>query len=357
MINRRSFARFAAAAGLAGAAAPFITEASTRATSRELPLIRPRALREGDTVGLVLPASMEFDTHEIEMAREQLEALGFQVRVGQNAVNRHGYFAGTDRERSADVNAMFADPAIDGIFCYTGGWGTPRILPFLDYEMIRRNPKVIIGFSDITALINVIHQRTGLVTFHGPVASTNFEPYSLANMRRVIMSSEPIGTLTNPPKRETELVQRRYRTWTLRGGTASGRVVGGNLTLMAALMGTPYEIDTSNAILFLEDVREAIYRVDRMLTQLAQGGSFERIAGVAFGFCSDCPAERASFSLEQVLEDHFGRLGVPVFAGLAFGHIEQKLTLPIGMNCTIDADAGTVTIAEAAVVAPVTSRI
>lgn len=350
MISRRLFARTAAlAAGAVAAAGPLAAQGRTtvRAATGGA-LIKPRRLQPGDTVGMVLPASMEFETHELSVGIEQLEALGFKVKVGANAAAKHGYFAGTDEQRAADVNSMFADPEVDGIFAYTGGWGTPRLLPLLDYEMIRRNPKVLIGFSDVTALVNVIHQKTGLVTFHGPVASSNLEPWTLENMNRVLTSADPIGVLANPPKRESELIQRRFRTWAIREGRATGRLVGGNLTLLAALMGTPWEVDTRGAILLLEDVREAVYRVDRMLTQLAQGGKFADLRGVVFGYCSNCPAE-GGFSLEEVLRDHFERLGIPVFAGLAFGHIEQKLTLPIGLDATMDAAAGTLTIAESAV--------
>lgn len=347
-LNRRDLLRTAAVAG-AALSAPFsLVEARQERSGRRL--LKPKKLQPGDTVGMVLPASLEFEANELSIGVDNLEALGFRVRVGEHARDRHGYFAGRDLDRAADINAMFADPEVDGVFTYTGGWGSPRLLPHLDYDTIRRNPKVLIGFSDVTALINTIHQRTGLVTFHGPVASSNLEPYSLENLRRVIMNSDPIGTLSNPPKPDNALIQRRYRTYTIRGGRARGPIVGGNLTLLTAVMGTPYEVATDGAILFLEDVREAVYRVDRMLTQLSLGGKLQNVAGVVFGYCTNCPAERSSFSLEQVLRHHLEPLGVPVFAGFAFGHLEQKLTLPIGIEATIDAEAGTVTIDEAAVV-------
>ena len=349
-MNRRHFLRSSVAAGALAAAPPLTLVAAQASTPAARGLIKPKALVPGDTIGMVVPASMEFDTHRLGIGVDNLRALGFEVKVGENAANRHGYFAGTDAERASDINAMFADPEVDGIFAYTGGWGTPRLLPHLDYEMIRRNPKVIIGFSDITALVNAIHQRTGLVTFHGPNAASNYEPYTLGNMRRVIMSREPIGTLANPEKRDSELIQRRFRTYTIRGGKARGRLVGGNLTLLAALMGTPWEVDTDGAILFLEDTHEAIYRIDRMLTQLSLGGKFNGLRGVLFGYCTDCPAERASFSLEQLLTNQFAPLGIPVLGGLAFGHIEQKLTFPLGIEAELDADAGVLTIPEAAVV-------
>ncbi|HVT03908.1 MAG TPA: LD-carboxypeptidase, partial [Thermoanaerobaculia bacterium] len=261
-----------------------------------------------------------------------------------------GYFAGTDRDRASDINTMFANPGINGIFCYTGGWGSPRVLPFLDFEMIARNPKVIIGYSDITALLNAIHQRTGLVTFHGPVASSTFEKYSVDNFRRVVMSSEPIGVLENPPKKEDQLVDKTNRILHIVPGKATGRLAGGNLSLLAATMGTPYEIDSEGAILLIEDTHEEPYRIDRMLTQLALGGKFSRVAGVVFGRCTECNVTGPSFSIEEVLRGRFSSLGVPVISGLSFGHIEQKLTLPIGIPATLDAATGTLNIAEASVV-------
>jgi muramoyltetrapeptide carboxypeptidase len=346
MLNRRAFVRLATAGAVATAAAPAVIAHSAQP---RLPLLKPKRLKEGDTVGLVLPASLSFEAGDIARAKEQLEAIGFQVKVGQHAYARQASFAGTDRQRAADLNAMFADPAINGISCFTGGWGTPRILPYLDYELIRKNPKVLIGYSDITALINSVQMKTGLVTFHGPVADSRMEPYTLGNFRRVVMSAEPIGTLANPPKRDEDLINREHRVVTIRGGRAKGRIVGGNLTLIASTMGTPYEIDTNGALLFLEDVDEKLYRVDRMLTQLWLAGKFEKIAGFAFGRCTECPAGGPSLSLGEILEERFGALGVPAISGLAFGHIEKKLTLPLGLEGTLDADAGTLTIAESAV--------
>jgi muramoyltetrapeptide carboxypeptidase len=349
MIDRRSFARLASvvACGAAAASAAEIAGApSSRRTTRTL--LKPRRLAAGDTVGLVLPASSTLESDDISFAKEQMEALGLNVVIGAHAYDRHGYFAGRDRDRADDLNRMFANDAVAGIVCYTGGWGSPRVLPYLDYDLIAKKPKVLIGYSDITALLNAIHQRTGLVTFHGPVASSSFDPYSLENFRKTVMTAEPIGLLSPPPKKPAELVDRVNRVLRLRPGKATGKLVGGNLTLLASLMGTPYEIETAGAILFAEDVREEVYRIDRMLTQLALGGKFDDMAGFAFGRCTDCRA--TSFSLEDVLRDRFGSGPKPAISGLAFGHIEQKLTLPIGVQATLDADAGTLTIEEAAVV-------
>jgi muramoyltetrapeptide carboxypeptidase len=342
MLSRRDFTRALSMSAVAPAllAAP---------SSSRKAIIKPKRLAPGDTVGLVSPATAVFESDEIALAKEQLEMVGFKVAIGKHAYDRWGYFAGRDRDRAADINAMFADDSVAGVVCFTGGWGSPRVLPYLDYDLIARKPKVIIGYSDITALLNAIHQKTGLVTFHGPVGASAFEPYSLENFKRVVMTAEAAGNLAPPPKKPTELVDRANRIVRLAPGKASGRLVGGNLTMIATAMGTPYEIETAGAIVFLEDVTEELYRIDRMLTQLALGGKFDRVAGIVFGRCSRCDFKGPTFSLEEILRDRFGPLPVPAISGLSFGHIEQKLTLPIGISATLDADAGTLTIDEAAV--------
>ncbi len=313
-------------------------------------VIKPKRLAMGDTVGIVLPAGAAFDAEDISFAREQMEAIGFKVVVGAHATDKWGYFAGRDRDRAADINAMFADDRVAGIVCYTGGWGSPRVLPHLDYDLIARKPKVVIGYSDITALLNAITKRTGLVTFHGPVGSSMFDAYTLENFRRVVMTPEPPGLLDPPAKKPNELVDRTNRIMRIAPGKGSGRLVGGNLTLVAAVMGTPYELDTTGAILFLEDTHEELYRMDRMLSQLALGGKLDRLAGFVFGRCTQCEVKGPTFSLGEILRDRFAGAKYPAISGVSFGHIEQKLVLPIGVTATLDGDAGTLRLDEAAVV-------
>jgi muramoyltetrapeptide carboxypeptidase len=349
-MNRRDFARLLSLSTAAVASLGASGGASTApAAPKRRAAVKPKRLAVGDTVGLVLPASAAFAPDEIAFAREQLEAVGFKVVLGKHVRDRWGYFAGRDRDRAADINDMFADDAVAGVICYTGGWGSPRVLPFLDYELIARHPKVLLGFSDITALLNAVHQRSDLVTFHGPVGGSTFEPYTLENFKRVVMTAEAAGTLQQPPKRPNELIDRTNRIVKLAPGRASGPLVGGNLTMIASIMGSPYELDTNGVILFLEDTHEEPYRVDRMLTQLALGRKLDTLAGFVWGRCTDCAPQGISFSLEEILRDRFGSLGIPAIAGLSFGHIEQKLTLPIGVQATLDGEAGTLTIDEAAV--------
>jgi len=344
MLNRRDFARLSITAAAAAAASPRINAATATPAA-----IKPKRLAPGDTVGLVLPASAAFEADEIQFAKEQMEAIGFKVVIGPHAFDKWGYFAGHDRDRAADINQMFADDAVSGIVCYTGGWGSPRVLPYLDYDLIRRKPKVLIGYSDITALLNAVHKKTGLITFHGPVGASTYDPFTLENFRRVVMTPEPAGLLPTPSKKPNELVDRTNRILKITKGTATGPLIGGNLTMIATLMGSPYQPDSTGAILFLEDVHEEPYRIDRMLTTLALGGMFDKPAAIIFGRCSDCGVKGPSLSLEEILRDRFGALPVPVISGLSFGHIEQKLVLPIGARATLDADAGTVRVEEGAV--------
>ncbi|MEA2164953.1 MAG: muramoyltetrapeptide carboxypeptidase [Thermoanaerobaculia bacterium] len=341
MLTRRDFAKLTVTA-----AAITATKSANAAIT---PTIKPKKLSPGDTVGLVLPATAAFESDEIQFAKEQMEAIGFKVVIGKHAFDKWGYFAGHDRDRADDINQMFADDQVSAVVCYTGGWGSPRVLPYLDYDLIRRKPKVLIGYSDITALLNAVHKKTGLITFHGPVGGSTFDPFTLDNFRKAVMSSDPIGLLPIPSKKPNELVDRTNRIIKIAPGKATGPLIGGNLTMIATLMGTPYQPDTSGAIVFLEDVHEEPYRIDRMLTTLSLGGMFDKCAGVIFGRCSDCAPKGQSFSLEEILRDRFGSLPIPSISGLSFGHIEQKLVLPIGARATLDADAGTVRVEEGGV--------
>jgi muramoyltetrapeptide carboxypeptidase len=267
-------------------------------------------------------------------------------------LGRYGYLAGTDQNRAADVNAMFADPEVKAIFAIRGGWGCARILPYLDYAMIRANPKLLIGYSDITALHMALAAKSGIVSIHGPTGGSAWGKKTVELFREVVFDA---GTplLENPISGDDRLAQRKWRTRTLYAGKARGRLLGGNLTVLSALVGTPYLPDFSGAILFLEDVDEAEYRIDRMLTQLGQAGILRKLAGVVFGQCTDCVARNGSsyggFTLNDVLRQHIGTLGVPAFQGGFFGHIADQFSLPEGVMAEIDADTGTMRLLESAV--------
>jgi len=314
-------------------------------------VIKPPMLKQGDKVGMVAPASNAYEPEEILIAKETMEQYGFQVELGKYINAQNGYLAGTDQQRAEDINTMFRRPDIKGIMTFSGGYGCSRILPLLDYAAIRKNPKVIIGHSDITALLLAIHRQTGLVTFHGSSGLTGVNQYAIASFKNTIMANNPIGQVARPPNNN-----RNNRLITIRSGIATGQLVGGNLTLVTNLLGTPYEPDTRGKIFFLEDIGEEPYRVDRMLTQLWLAGKFQQAAGIALGHFVDCvPKEyQASFyqtiSLENILRDRFDSLKIPTLYNLMFGHVTDNAVLPLGAIATLDATAKTLSINENAVI-------
>ncbi len=308
-------------------------------------IIKPRRLRPGDTVVLLNPAGATFSREDADIATGHLQALGLKVRRAPHLLDRRGYLAGSDRDRADDVNRQFADSEVSGLIALRGGWGCARILGLLDYSQIRSHPKVVLGFSDITALHMAIHSQTGLVTFHGPVGTSNWTPFTTANMRRVILEGQA-PVFTNPPGEQPD--GSRHPVRTIRPGRARGPLLGGNLTVLAALMGSRFLPAWAGAILFLEDVGEDIYRIDRMLTQLKLAGVLDQISGLVFGHCTECrPGSGAdSLTLDEVMEDHLLPLGIPAWRGAMIGHIDDQLTLPLGIPAEIDARAGTIRLLE-----------
>ncbi len=277
--------RFIGNAALAAGLLPFARWSSAAAPPPGRLL--PAPLRKGDTVALVSPSAATDEALSLQLAREAMEALGFKVAPGMHMASRRGHLAGTDAERAGDLNAAFADPGIKAIVCVRGGSGAARLLPLIDYDAVRRNPKVLLGYSDITALHNALLAQAGLVTFHGPIGSGSWNRFNVDQFRRVFLDRELV-TYRNAVDAGDELVPRKNRTVAITGGKARGELVGGNLTVLTALAGSPYLPDVSGKILFLEDVSEAPYRVDRMFSTLKLMGALDRIAGFVFGECTDC---------------------------------------------------------------------
>lgn len=336
MINRREFISAVGAISLV-----------PRATSAAFPLIKPPRIKPGDRVGLVSPATAAFETEPTKIWIDALESLRLEVILGKNYYARHGYFAGEDEARASDINAFFAEPSVKMIFA-RGGWGSPRLLPLLDYEMIRANPKVLLGYSDATALITAVHVKTGLVTFHGP---SPLNVFSAEHFRRVVMNGESY-LLENPTfLTENTLVQTENRIQTITSGKASGHILGGNLSLLTAVTGSGYLPKWDNSILFIEDVDEAVYRVDRMMTELALTGVLDKISGFVFGRCTECGSSGSfgSLTMEQMIAEHIRPRGIPAFSGTMIGHIDEQFTIPLGIDVEIDADAGTIELLEAGV--------
>ena len=306
-----------------------------------------KRLKIGDTIGLIGPSGTVREAGAVDQAIAYMKELGFRVKVGESAHAKYGYLSGTDEVRARDINAMFADPEVDAIVCTRGGYGTMRMLDLLDYDVIRANPKVFVGFSDITALHIAFFEKCGLVTFHGPMA-TRWKPefadgFTQPAFYNAVMKAQPLGKLVNAP----DYHERK----TVNSGCAEGLLVGGNLSLIAGTIGTPYEINTKDRILFIEEIGERTYCVDRMLTQLRLAGKFEDCAGIVFGDFNDCPVEYPEFglTLEEVIRDVAAPCGKPIFTGLQAGHVSPKLTLPLGTCCRMDADSCTLEVLEAAV--------
>ncbi|MDA0897619.1 MAG: LD-carboxypeptidase [Proteobacteria bacterium] len=345
-MTRRELLATVGSLAVAATVYPALANAADNANNR-----KPQRLRPGMTVGLVTPASNVPEDQELHIAMDLVRSLGFIAKPSANLFSRTQYLAGTDKQRADDLNAMFADPEVDAIFCVRGGYGSGRLLRYLDYDMIAANPKVILGYSDITAILNAIYLRTGLITFHGPIAGGNFSDYTYDQYNRVLVEPTSTTEIGNPPVFETRpgVVDWENRLTPIVSGSAEGHLVGGNLSLVVTLLGTPFEPNFDGAILFLEDVSEPPYSVDRMLTHLWMTGKLERVAGIVLGKFTDDDYDSNTFSMEQVIRDRFEPLGIPTLRGTMIGHIEDKSVVPIGIQARLDVDAGTLTLLEAAV--------
>lgn len=304
------------------------------------PIIKPPRLKVGDTIGLINPAAFSYP-QEIEPIKQILSQLGLKVKLGTHIFDRYGYLGGKDPDRAADVNAMFADSSVQAILTVQGGWGCNRILPLLDYQLIRNNPKIIIGFSDITSLLLAIYARSGVITFHGPVGISTWSPFTVDYVKQVLLNGKAI-TMQNSSQIKVE---------TITPGKSRGKLVGGNLSVLAAMVGSNYLPDWKNSILFVEELGEEVYRLDRMLTQLKLAGILDQISGFIFGQCIKCEPEepKESLTLEQMLFEHIRPLNIPAWYGSMIGHVRDIFTLPVGAEVEIDAIAGTIKLLDSAV--------
>ena len=319
---------------LAGAAALTAAPAWPRSSKK------PPRLRIGDTVGVVSPASTLSSDDGLDRAEHWIRGMGLVPKFGPNAGGRHGYLAGTDAERAADLNAAYADPEVKAVFAVRGGWGGARILPLLDWQTIRASPKLLIGFSDITALHLAFAARAGFPTIHGGNATSSWRKASWESLWRLAFAADT--PILGGAEIEAE-TGRPARTVT--GGRASGRLLGGNLTILSTLMGTGWLPDLKGAVLFLEDVNEAEYRVDRMFQQLKLAGVLDSLAGIIFGQCTSCATtepDYTGFTIDQLIDHYFAPLGIPAISGFDSGHIANQLCLPSGARVELDADARTV---------------
>jgi len=296
------------------------------------PLLRPQKLVKGDFIGLITPASPVADSSLVERGVRYLESQGYRVVVGENVGKRYGYLAGTDEERAADLHSMFEKKEVKAIFCLRGGYGTPRLLSLINYKRIARNPKIFVGYSDVTALQLAFWTKCRLITFHGPMAGVEMaqqmDPFTEEMFWRCVTSSQRLGAI--PLSEDVQV---------LRKGEARGRLLGGNLSLLVSVLGTPYQPDFSGAIIFAEETSEEPYRVDRMMTHLHNAGVFRKASGLVLGQFTGCiptDATKPSLSTEEVLRNSAQKFAKPALANLPFGHAARTMTLPVGVRVRFD---------------------
>ncbi len=351
-MNKRQFLKQSALAlsllPLAGCSISSAASMPTHSESKNSPSrILPKALSKGDTVGLVSSSAATAERLELQLAQEAMQALGFKVKTGRFFADRRGHLAGRDTDRAADVNAMFADKEVKAVICLRGGSGAARILPLLDYDMIRQNPKPLLGYSDITALHNALLAKAGLVSFHGPNGTGSWNAFNVDQFERLFFQRELMHYQNDLTARD-ELVPRQNRTQVITPGVAKGALVGGNLTVLTALAGSPYLPDFSGKILFLEDIQEQPYRIDRMFSTLQLMGVLDKISGFIFGDCNNCVPGGGwgSLTLDDIFDDFIKPLGIPAYRGAMIGHIPRQFIVPVGAMAEMDASAGSFKLLE-----------
>jgi len=315
-------------------------------------LLKPERLCFGDTVGLVVPASPPPDPKAVDRAIEALERYGFKPKLGRHVRERHGFLAGDDRDRAADIMEMFADKQVKAIMCLRGGYGSARLLGRLDYDVIRCHAKIFSGFSDITSLHCAFAKKVAMISIHAPMLNGGLQApdlpeFTRASFFRTVMEATPSGSLVSGLEKKSVSI--------VRSGVAEGALIGGNLSVLCATIGTPYEPSFKNSILFLEDIGEQPYRLDRMLTHLLNAGVLQQLAGVAVGINRDCEDAKDSKRDEyrqtaaDVMKERLSELAVPVVTGLPFGHVALNATIPVGARARLDADNGDLIVLESAV--------
>lgn len=304
------------------------------------PKLLPKGLKRGDTIALTAPAGAIFNSQQISKIEKRLVGLGYKVIKGKTLTQQDGFLAGNDAFRLNELHSLFKDKTVKAIVAMRGGWGCARLLDKLDYELIKANPKIVMGYSDITSLLIAIQQKTGLITYHGPVGYSSWKEFSTLNVFKTLVKGKPF-IMENPLSHQDDLK-------TITHGKANGQLIGGNLTVITSLIGTNHEPIWRNTILFLEETGEEPYRIDRMLWQLKQAQVFEHINGLVIGAFTKCHAEfpEKSYTLTEVFNQHFKNSKFPVYKGAVIGHIVPKFTLPIGVKVEMDADNFTIRTLE-----------
>lgn len=310
--------------------------------------MKAKALEKGGTIGIISPSSPSYNKSSLYRGVETLEKWGYKVVLSKNIDIKNGFFAGTDLQRAEDFNEMFRRDDVDAIMVTRGGYGAARILKYLNFDIIKNNPKLFLGFSDITTFHLAINKLTGLVTFHGP-GMCNFNDeyltdYTHEYLKKAIFSKEPIGDIV--------LADKKKYVHAMNQGIAEGEIIGGNISILCSTLGTPYEVETDGKILFMEDLNTEPWVMDHMMAHLENAGKFKNVKGIVIGECVDCeprahnPNYYVDTSLEDIFEDYLKPLGIPILYGLPLGHTYDIATIPMGVNVRVDADHKKFTILE-----------
>jgi muramoyltetrapeptide carboxypeptidase len=340
MLSRRKFLGSATAVSVLSLA-PFANSWAGKTDyfrKKQKSVVLPKRLESGNVIGLVTPGG-PISEEQLASTVSKLDELGFKTFYEPGVLAEYGYFAGTDRQRADELMNMFRNNDVDAILCVRGGYGSIRILELLDYDVIRQNPKALIGYSDITALITAIYERSGLVAFHGPVGISSFNDFTLESFRNVLM--EPHDRYKFPYEREAETADNNeYDLYTINEGKAEGVLIGGNLSVLESMIGSAFEPDFEHKIVYLEETEEKIYRIDKMLFHLLSATNLRKAAGIAIGIFNGCGYKENDhqLTLKQAISDLLTPLSIPVSYGLPFGHINSKITLPTGVPARLNAN-------------------
>lgn len=350
MLNRRTFIRKSGAAtallagGSMGLNAGKITGPDPTKGIKKARIL-PRALGKGDLIGLVTPGS-PITEEQLEDAIRKIEGLGYRTYYKESVLSKYGYFAGKDQERADELMDMFVNEEVKGIWCVRGGYGSIRILKLLDFQKIEQNPKVFIGYSDITALLTSVYEQTGLVNYHGPLGVSEFNDFSVTSLEKVIV--KPGKKYKYPYKREENTeTNPEFDRYTIKGGKAEGELIGGNISVLDSMIGSSFEPDFKDKIVYLEEIEEKTYKVDKMLFHLLEATKLRKAAGIVMGVMGDCnTGEAPTLSLKEAIGDLLEPLDMPVSYGLSFGHIKKIITLPNGIRARLNADRNSLKLLE-----------
>jgi len=315
---------------------------------KEMKKIFPKRLKQGDTIGLVTPSGV-ITQKQLDETILKVEKLGYKTAYNNSVLSQYGYFAGTDKERADELMEMFSNEKIDAILCVRGGYGAIRVLDLLDYEQIKANPKILIGYSDITGFLSAIYENCGLVCFHGPVGISSFNDYTISSFEDILL--RPQNKYKYPYEREKDSEENpEFDFYTITGGKASGELIGGNMSVLVSMIGSKYETNFENKIVYLEEIDEKTYKVDRMLTQLIQATNINKAAGIVLGIFKGCDAgDEPRFKLKQAIDLAVKPLKIPTVYGFPFGHVATKMTIPTGVEAKLNADKKTLKLTEKAV--------